>query len=262
MEEGPIPAACASSPKLGLVVPALREAGNLRPLLERITASLEPLAVDYEVLVVDDDSRDGTAEVVEECARASPRIRLLVRTGERGLAGAVVHGWRHTDAGVLGVMDADLQHPPELLPELWKAVEAGSDLAVASRYARPGGVRGWNPARRLLSWLGVRMIAGWLRPAVPVQDPLSGFFLVRRASIAGVTLEPQQGFKILLEILVKGNIRSATEVPFQFGMRRTGRSKASLKVGWEYLSLLWRLRRAGAQPTAEPPPAPGRSEGS
>lgn len=92
MAEGPIPAACASVPKLGLVVPALREAGNLRALLERISASLAPLAIEYEVLVVDDDSRDGTDAVVAECTQANPRIRLLVRTGERGLAGAVLHG--------------------------------------------------------------------------------------------------------------------------------------------------------------------------
>lgn len=240
-------------------MPALREAGNLRPLLERISASLDSLAVEYEVLVVDDDSRDGTDAVVGECARANPRIRLLVRTGERGLAGAVLHGWRRTDAGILGVMDADLQHPPELLPELWKAMQAGNDLAVASRYVQPEGPRGWNPARRLLSWLGTRMIASWLRPALPVHDPLSGYFLVRRASIAGVPLQPE-GFKILLEILVKGNIRSAAEVPFQFGLRQTGRSKAGLKVGWEYLTLLWRLRRAGRRGAASP--APRSSDGS
>lgn len=158
-------------------------------------------------------------------------------------------------------MDADLQHPPELLPELWKALEAGngSDLAVASRYVRPDGLRDWNPVRRLLSRLGTRMIESWLRPVTPVRDPLSGFFLVRRAAIAGVTLQPE-GFKILLEILVKGSIRSAAEVPFRFGMRQTGRSKASLKVGWEYLSLLWRLRRARA--ATEPSPAPGKSGSS
>jgi dolichol-phosphate mannosyltransferase len=241
-------------------VPALREAGNLRFLLERISTSLEPLAVDYEVLVVDDDSRDGTEAVVGECEQANPRIRLLVRAGERGLAGAVVHGWRHTDAGVLGVMDADLQHPPELLPELWKALEAGNDLAIASRYVRPGELRDWNPVRRLLSRLGAWMIASWLRPAIPVKDPLSGFFLVRRACVAGLALQPQ-GFKILLEILVRGAVRSATEIPFQFGVRQTGRSKASLKVGLDYLSLLWRLRWAGKQ-GAEEAAAPGRPDGS
>ena len=250
MVERSIPVESASPQKLGLVVPTFREAGNLGPLLERISNSLELLAIDYEVLVVDDDSRDGTESVVGEQARANPRIRLLVRTGECGLAGAVVHGWSHTDARVLGVMDADLQHPPELLPELWKVLQAGSDLAIASRYVATGSVRGWNPVRRLLSSLGLWMISTWLRPSIGVKDPLSGFFLVRRSCLAGVVLQPQ-GFKILLEILVKGKIQSAAEVPFQFGRRRAGRSKANLKVGLDYLSLLWRLRRARKPATAD-----------
>src|SRR5581483_8028615 len=98
-----------------------------------------------------DDSRDGTAELAEDEARKDPRIRLLVREGIRGLSGAIVHGWKHTNASILGVIDADLQHPPELLPALWSALQSGADLVVASRYAPQGSLSDWNRFRHLLS---------------------------------------------------------------------------------------------------------------
>lgn len=210
--------------------------------MDRIRASLDALGINYEVIVVDDDSRDGTEQIVDEAARQDSRIRLLVRKDERGLAGAVIYGWEHTDAGILGVMDADLQHPPELLPELWRELQAGADVVIASRYAPQGSLPNWNRSRHLLSRLAVSLTFPLQRPGIRVHDPMSGFFLLRRSVIQGLTLQPR-GFKILLEILVRGNIRGATEVPFTFGHRYAGRSKASLKVGLEYLALLARLWR-------------------
>jgi len=109
-------------------VPTLHEAANIRTVLERIRGSLDPLGIPYEVIVVDDNSQDGTADIVGEISRSDPRVRLLVRTGARGLGGAVVHGWEKSDAEIVGVIDADSQHPPELLPQLWKAMEGGTDL--------------------------------------------------------------------------------------------------------------------------------------
>ncbi len=229
----------AASQKLALVIPTLCEAANLPTLLERIRASLEPLGIDYEVIVVDDDSRDGTERIVQESSRQDARVRLLVRKGARGLAGAVIHGWEHTDADVLGVMDADLQHPPELLPELWQSLQA-ANVAVASRYAPHGSLPNWNRFRHLLSQAAITMTWPLQRPGIRVRDPMSGYFLLRREVIQGLALH-RQGFKILLEILVRGNIRRAVEVPFTFGHRHAGRSKASLKVGLEYLGLLARL---------------------
>jgi len=230
------------APKLALVVPALREAENIRTLLDRIRASLDPLGLPYEIIVVDDDSRDGIDTIVQEIAAADPCVRMLVRAGERGLGSAVLYGWQHSDADVLGVIDADLQHPPELLPELWKAVESGSDVVLASRYAPQGGLDNWHPARHRLSRMMIWLTYPLQKPGIPVKDPMAGFFMVRRSCFKNVELH-NRGFKILLEILVRGKVRSVREIPFTFGPRRAGVSKASLKVGLEYFALLYRLWR-------------------
>jgi len=148
-----------------------------------------------------------------------------------------MYGWQNTEADVLGVMDADLQHPPELLPNLLRALDEDCDIAVASRYAGTAGTDGWHPLRRLVSILGAWTTLPLQKPAIRVNDPLSGFFLVRRRCVEGVPLH-LRGFKILLEILVRGRVCSAIEVPYQFGLRHTGRSKASFKVAWDYVRLL------------------------
>src|ERR1035438_9816654 len=128
--------------KLALAIPTLHESENIRRVLDRVRSVLDLVGVRYEILVVDDDSRDGTAEIVTAVTQEDPRVRLLVRKGQRGLSGAILYGWQHTDAGILGVMDADLQHPPELLPQLLSAIHNGSDIAIGSRYISGGGVGG------------------------------------------------------------------------------------------------------------------------
>lgn len=232
-----------SGQKFGLAIPTLNEAGNITLLIERLHASLGSLGIHYELIVVDDDSRDGTQAIVAQMAKGDPRLRLLVRKGERGLAGAVLYGWAHTDAELLGVIDADLQHPPEVLPRLVTAVvQDGYDIAIASRYAQSDSVRGWNFVRRLISALGTWATAPLQRPGLRVKDPLSGYFVLRRECVGNVYLKPQ-GFKILLEILVRGNCTSAVEVPFQFGLRQAGESKANFKVALDYFFQLGRLSR-------------------
>lgn len=230
------------SRKLALAIPTLCEAENLQPLLERVRCVLDPLGIDYEILVVDDDSCDGTSEIVAAIARRDPRVRLLVRKGQRGLSGAVLHGWAHTDAAILGVMDADLQHPPELLADLAGAMSAGCDLAIASRYAAGGELGSWNPFRRLLSAAAVWATWPIQRTGVRAHDPMSGFFLVRRDCVTGIPFQ-RSGFKLLLEILVRAPIGSVREVPFAFGRRYRGSSKANVKIALEYASLLARLYR-------------------
>jgi dolichol-phosphate mannosyltransferase len=239
--EAPVVRETGPGRKLALIIPTLREAANIEALLERIAKSLQPLGIPYDVIVVDDDSQDGIESLVGSIAQCDQRVRLLVRRGVRGLAGAVIHGWANTDADVLGVMDADLQHPPELLPQLWHALE-GNDVVVASRYAAQGSRKNWSRFRHLISQMSIWMTLPVQRPAIRVADPMSGFFLVRRNAIRDITLQTQ-GFKILLEILVRADIRRVNEVPFTFGHRFRGKSKASIKVGIQYLHLLAQLRK-------------------
>lgn len=230
--------------KFALVIPTLNEAGNIPTLIDRAQNALAALPIDYEILIVDDDSQDGTAEVVQRYSEQDRRIRLLVRKGQRGLAGAVIHGWAHTDGDLLGVMDADLQHPPETLPRLLAAIDGGADIAIASRYATGENCVGnWNKFRQLVSrfstWVTVPLQKN---KGVQVKDPMSGFFVVRRECVEGLDLQPY-GFKILLEILVKGRIEKPVEVPFQFATRHSGKSKADLRVALHYFSLLGKLSR-------------------
>lgn len=228
--------------KAGLIIPTLREAANLPVLLNRVRAALDPTGIDYEILIVDDDSRDGIEEAVAEISQGDPRVQLLVRKGKRGLSGAVLHGWMHTDATILGVMDADLQHPPELLPELIATMQAGCDLAIGSRYIRGGGLGSWNPIRKLISSAAVWVTWPVQRTGLRARDPMAGFFFVRRRCLSGIDFQ-EAGFKLLLEVLVRARIASVREVPFAFGRRLRGSSKANLKVALDYTKLLARLYR-------------------
>jgi dolichol-phosphate mannosyltransferase len=218
----------------------LCEAENIGGLLDHVRRVLDPLNTPYEIVVVDDDSSDGTGAVVSAISAQDPRVRLLVRKGQRGLSGAILYGWKHTDATVLGVMDADLQHPPELLPKLVAAIQSGRDVAIGSRYT-PGGETGtWNPARKFLSAAAVWVTWPLQKRSVRAKDPMSGFFLVRRDSVEKIDFQTT-GFKLLLEVLVRGQIESIEEVPFAFGLRYRGASKANFRVGWDYALLLARL---------------------
>jgi dolichol-phosphate mannosyltransferase len=228
--------------KLALAIPTLCEAGNLSALLDRVRGALDPLNVDYEILIVDDDSCDGTAEIVSTIAQQDPRIRLLVRKGQRGLSGAILHGWDNTDASIVGVMDADFQHPPELLPELTAAIASGCDLVIGSRYTPGGGLGDWNVFRKLLSAAAVWATWPIQRLGLRAKDPMSGFFFVRRDCLTGIAFQ-QAGFKLLLEILVRARISSIREVPFAFGQRYRGASKANMRVALDYGRLLARLYR-------------------
>lgn len=226
--------------KLALVIPTLCEAENIGRLIDRVRYELDPLHIPYEILVVDDDSSDGTGAIVSRIACEDPRVRLLVRRGERGLSGAILHGWQHTDATVLGVMDADLQHPPEMLPQLVYAMREGRDLVIGSRYTPGGDLGRWNPIRRLLSAAAVWVTLPLQRPRHRIMDPMSGFFMVRRRCVPEIDFQ-RSGFKLLLEILVRGKCESVKEVPFAFGLRYRGASKANFKVAWDYGLLLARL---------------------
>jgi dolichol-phosphate mannosyltransferase len=240
-----------SDNRFALVVPTLNEAGNVGRILSELTDTLGSTQIEYEIIVVDDGSTDGTVEQVREWSKRDSRIRLLSRAGERGLAGAVLYGWSQSRANLLGVIDADLQHPPELLPELLKAAEQ-ADIAIASRYAQGHGTKGWNPLRAAVSRLGTLAASPLIsKKKLGVTDPMSGFFIIHRRCIEGLTFQTT-GFKLLLDILVRGRIRKAREVPYRFGVRRSGRSKASATVALHYLHLLGRLSRDLVLRSSEP----------
>ncbi len=198
----------------------------------------------FEVIVVDDNSPDGTGAVADDLAAAHPGlIRVVHRPGKAGLGTAVVAGWQVAHAPVLAVMDADGQHPPVVLVELLRAVEQGADLAVASRYISGGQTQGWNPLRLAGSRLGTLATRLLLPSAASLRDPLSGCFALRAPVIAGKHLQPL-GYKILLEVLASAHARKVVEVPYTFTGRQVGRSKASVKELVDFLVHLFRLRRA------------------
>ena len=229
-----------SCKKLALVVPTLNEVENIATVLDRARGALSQLTLPWEILVVDDGSTDDTPEIVRRYSETHGEIRLLERRARKGLAGAITYGWENTDADLIGVIDADLQHPPELLPELVTKVCQGSDIAIASRYLQADGMTAWSLPRRAISRLSVLASRPVQRSGLRVSDPMSGFFVLRRECIEGSHFQPT-GFKLLLEILAKGHIYSVAEIPFKFGTRSGGKSKANGMTAVHYFSLLCKL---------------------
>jgi dolichol-phosphate mannosyltransferase len=232
---------------ISVAIPTYKEVAVIEETLRRTAAVLQATGEAFELIVVDDASGDGTAELAESLARELP-VRVLRRPGRLGLATAVVAGWQIARGDVLGIMDADLQHPPEVLRELAASLRAHhADLAVASRYVAGGGTSGWSWIRRLISWAGVRLGAAVLPWTLgDVRDFGSGMFLVRAAVIAGVELKPL-GIKTLLEILAKGKYQKLVEVPYVFQGRARGKSKLGARQHVEYLQHLARVGRASGE---------------
>ncbi len=226
-----------SSPEVSLVVPTYNERENIAQLAERIHKALSGYS--YELIVVDDNSPDGTSELARSLS-SKYTINVIVRTNERGLASAVVAGFAQAKGEVIGVIDADLQHPPEFIPSLIKAVRDGADIAIASRYVEGGGIEGWTFKRKLIS-KGAKIPANiLLSSARKIKDPLSGFFLFKKKVIDGAALSPI-GYKILLEVLVRGKANHVVEVPYTFKERERGKSNLTSKEQINYLQHLSRL---------------------
>ena len=227
----------ASSPELSLIAPTYKESENVPILASRVHEALR--GVRYELIVVDDNSPDGTAQIAEGLSKQYP-IRVLCRKDERGLATAVVAGFGLAHGQVLGVIDADLQHPPEEIPRLLQAIRDGADVSIGSRYVPGGGVEGWTFSRRVMS-RGAGMFSRiFLRSARHVKDPMSGFFLLRKEAIDGVELKPI-GYKILLEVIARGKVNKVTEVPYVFKERERGKSKLNMREQKTYLQHVFRL---------------------
>jgi dolichol-phosphate mannosyltransferase len=229
---------------LSIVLPTFNEVQNIEPMVRRLDAVLKSMAVTYEIVVVDDDSPDLTWQRALGLAQSVRQLRVMRRTHERGLATAVVRGWQASRGDVLAVMDADLQHPPEIVPRLWSAIESGADLAIASRWAAAGGVGNWSWHRFLVSRTAY-MIGRIMLPNVFAMssDPLSGFFLVRRKKLCDVSMHPR-GYKILIEVLARTGLAHVAEVGYIFQERTDAKSKATWHVYRDYLLHLARLRQA------------------
>lgn len=229
--------------RLSLIIPTYNERKNVGELVKQLTALLDPVIGDgYELIVVDDDSPDRTWELAAQIAASTPKLRVIRRQGEKGLSTAVIRGWQAARGEILAVIDADLQHPPEVTVGLFNAFAGPVDLAVGSRHVDGGGVSDWSLARRILS-RGAQLLGLFLLPGVlgRVSDPMSGYFMVRRNAIAGAALSPL-GYKILIEVIGRGRIRAIAEVGYVFRERTEGESKVTWRLYPEYLRHLVRLR--------------------
>ena len=228
---------------LSLVIPTYNEGKNVQKIVKLLSQQLDAAIPEaYELIVVDDNSPDLTWEIAQEIMPEYPQLRVMRRIEERGLSTAVIRGWQAARGEVLGVIDADLQHPPELLLKLWGEIKRGGDLAVASRHVEGGGVSDWSVIRRFLS-RGAQTLGLIILPEVigRVSDPMSGYFMVRRRCIAGRTLSPL-GYKILIEVLARGKVPWIGEVGYVFQEREEGESKVTSKQYIDYLRHLVRLR--------------------
>lgn len=218
--------------KISVIIPTYNERENLETLVVRLHNCLSSHA--HEFIIVDDDSPDGTCELARKLSAGYP-IKVVLREGKRGLASAIVDGFKEATGEIIGVIDADLQHPPEVIRELVEQIPQ-CDIAIASRYVKNGKVEGWPFLRRLVS----RAATLLSRPLTRVKDPMSGCFLTKIAVIKDIKFNPI-GYKILLEVLVKGCYKKVKEVPYTFQVRRHGQSKLGFSEYLKYLKLLLRL---------------------
>ena len=228
---------------LSLIVPTYNESGNIEKIICILSRILdEALPNNYELIIVDDDSPDRTWEIAQSLVSEYPHLLVMRREAERGLSTAVIRGWQAAEGEVLGVIDGDLQHPPEILLKLLTAIDQGADLAVASRHIDEGGVSDWSIVRRFLS-RGAQILGLIILPKAisRVSDPMSGYFMVRRSAIAGKLMNPL-GYKILIEVLGRGDIEQIAEAGYVFQEREQGESKVTWKQYQEYIHHLLRLR--------------------
>ena len=236
-----------SKPTVSVIVPTYRESANIPILFERIKRVLD--GAPWELVVVDDDSPDGTSSVAFALAAEDRRIRCLRRVNRSGLAGAVIEGWMSSSADFVAVIDGDLQHDESILPKMYEALARGSgNLAIGARIRNASGSGSLSPARQALSDLGAwffRQIAG-----TTVADPMSGFFMIRREIVSRLAprLSPD-GFKILVDVILSaGGGLKIVEIPYEFRKRNAGESKLTPLVGIDFLGLVVHHATAGILP--------------
>jgi len=222
---------------VSLVVPTYNERENIKILADSISSLYESNTLPLELIIVDDDSPDGTGIVARSLNHNMP-IKVIIRRWRRGLSSAVVEGFEIAEGEIFGIMDADLSHDYRIIPEMVRAItEEGYDIALGSRYIPGGGFdKNWPFKRRLLSYIGTR----FAKRLIPVNDPLSGFMLFKRDILTGVKLNTY-GFKIALEILVRTRNTNIKEIPYTFVNRERGKSKIGLRTMLGYFFQLCEL---------------------
>jgi dolichol-phosphate mannosyltransferase len=225
-------------PLLSVVVPTYNERERLAEFVDTVFRALAAHDVEGELIIVDDHSPDGTGELAESLT-SRYNARVVHRSGKLGLGSAVVAGFAIARGRFLGVMDADLSHPPDVLPLLLAAQQhAGLDFVVGSRYVAGGGTRNWPASRAFMSWSACTVA----RVLTPVRDTASGFFVIRREVLRDVEVKAA-GFKICLELLVRGSYLSVAEVPYVFVDRAAGQSKMNHREALGFVVQLWNLYR-------------------
>ncbi|MBQ8007544.1 MAG: polyprenol monophosphomannose synthase [Lachnospiraceae bacterium] len=226
---------------MSVVVPTYNESENVGNLTNQIDYALR--GIDYEVIFVD-DSTDNTPDAIKKVIEENPNVRMEHRETEKGLATAVLEGFKLSRGDYIAVMDADLQHPPAILRSMYAVMETGVDFCVPSRFIPGGSDGGLGPYRKLVSGVA-RYIGKIMLPSLrKITDPTSGLFMFRRSVIEDADLRPI-GWKIMVEVLAMGNYRSVVEIPYKFQARPAGESKLSSKVTLEYLKQVAELTRRG-----------------
>ncbi len=229
-------------PGFSIIIPTYNEAENIRVLIPRLAKAMEQVLLDYEIIVVDDNSPDATAKVAMGYSSKYP-VKVYIRPGKLGLSSAVIYGARKASHEYVIVMDADLQHPPEKAPDIAKALLRGCDIVVASRYTVGGGISGWSKFRLLESRIATLLAYMILPTTRRTTDPMSGFFGCRREYLLDQRIRAI-GYKILLEILYLNPGARVCDVPYVFRSRLYGGSKLSSKVILDYIRQLI-MRRLG-----------------
>jgi dolichol-phosphate mannosyltransferase len=232
---------------LSIVVPTYNERDRLPDLVKALFDAFAVEQLDAQLIIVDDNSPDGTGAIADELAARYP-VHVVHRARKLGLGTAVIAGFEAASGPIVGVIDADLSHPPQILPRMTAVMQqTGADVVIASRYISGGGVRNWPLGRRLMSRFACLLARG----LTPVRDAASGFFLIRRELAGGVRISAG-GFKICLELLVRARPAQVIEVPYVFEDRAAGESKMSLH---EALGYLVQLRDLYTFQRAHPPAA-------
>jgi dolichol-phosphate mannosyltransferase len=220
------------------IIPTYNEAGGIEKLLRAVDGVFKANGLDGEIVVVDDNSPDGTGAIVDRLSAELP-VRCLHRPGKLGLSSGVIDGWKFArpESLAVGCMDGDFSHDITIVPKMVEALASGAyGLAIGSRYVPGGGIANW-PKKRIITSKVACMLA---RPLTPINDITSGFFLVRRDALEGVDLDPI-GFKIGLEVVAKAHYGKALEIPYVFTDRVAGESKLNQSEIFNYLKQLRNL---------------------